>query len=153
MYYSTLSTSITEATTKMLALRDVCRCSTKTLTDAQNDCLYEYFHEMCFGEDDKQLALDNLYVDRTTKHLYVIEACDWTDDTLRYYYEELIPTVTLYKDDLGNLYYDEGKTENGLHLLVLVEKAGDHYTYTNNTWYEDTDRLSDLYTKIEAEVR
>lgn len=152
MYYSTLSTTITEATNKMLALREVCRCSTKTLSDIQNDCLCEYFYEMCFGEDDKQLALDNLYVDHTTKHLYVIEACDWTDDTPRYYYEELTPLTTLYKDDLGNLYYDEGLTENGVHLLVLVERDGDHYTYTQNTWYEDTDRLSDLYTKIEVEV-
>ena len=154
MYYSTKSKTITEATNKMLAAKNnlVRHCLNDDLSEAQQNCLYEYFHEMCFGEDDKQVALAHLYVDTINNHIYVPEICDDVDDTPLYYYETLIPTVTLYKDDLGNLYYDEGKTENGLHLLVLVEKAGDHYTYTHNTWYEDTDRLSDLYTKIEAEV-
>ena len=152
MYYSK---TITEATNKMLAVKNnlVRHCSFSDLSEAQQNCLYEYFHEMCFGEDDKQLALTHLYVDTVNNHIYVMEICDDVDDTPLYYYEELIPTVTLYKDDLGNLYYDEGLTEDGLHLLILVEKDDEYYTYTYNTWYEDSDRLATLYTKIEAEVR
>ena len=68
-------------------------------------------------------------------------------------YIETCSTITLYKDDLGNLYYDEGLTDDGLHLLILVEEDNGHYTYTHNTWYEDADRLAELYTKIKVEVR
>lgn len=156
MYIQTRSKTITEATNKMLAVKNnlVRHCSFDDLSEAQQNCLCEYFHEMCFGEDDKRLALTHLYVDIVNNHIYVMEICDDADDTPLYYYETLIPTVTLYKDDLGNLYYDNGLFMGAEpHQLILVEKENGHYIYTQNTWYEDGDRLATLYTKIEAEVR
>lgn len=151
MYIQTRSKTIPQSTAKLNALKSVIHCTRQTLTDIQNECLGEYLEDLKPYTEDIKLALDNLYVDLTNNHLYILEMSD-EGDSIQYYYTELIPTVTLYKDDLGNLYYDEGLTEDGLHLLVLVEKIDDHYIYTHDTWYEDTDRLAELYTKIEVEV-
>jgi hypothetical protein len=129
-------------------------CTFDQLNEQQQDTLIEYLEDLKQYTEDIKLALENLYVNLDNDHIYILEVSDDYDDSIQYYYCELTPLVTLYKDDLGNLYHDEGLTCNGdQHLLVLVEEDNGHYTYTHNTWYEDADRLAELYTKIEVEVR
>lgn len=155
MYTQTRSKTIAEATTKLFDIKAsdmVYGCPRAALTDIQNECLSEYLDWLNPYGDDVSIALENLYVNLTDNHLYVLEIADDGYDGTEYFYCELVPLMTLYKDDLGNLYYDEGLTEDGLHLLILVEEHDGHYILTQNTWYEDTDRLFELYTEIEVEV-
>lgn len=156
MYTETCSKTISEATSKLLkakATDAVFSCHRDALNDIQKDCLGEYLDWLKPYTDDINLALNNIYVNPIDNHLYVLEMADDGDDNIEYYYYELVPLTTLYKDDLGNLYYDGGLTEDGLRLLILVEEDNGHYIYTHNTWYEDADRLAELYTTIELEVR
>lgn len=157
MYIETRSKTVAEATHKLFHSEvgnSVVSRTIEQLTDIQRECLDEYLDFMEYYEEDIDLAIENLYVNLDDNHLYILEVVDDYDDNIEYYYYELIPIVTLYKDDLGNLYHDEGLTcEGDQHLLVVVEEDNGHYTYTHNTWYEDADRLAELYTKIEVEVK
>lgn len=158
MYTQTRSKTVAEATHKLFHSEvgnSVVSRLKEQLTDIQNECLAEHLDFMEYYGEDINLALENLYGSLDDNHIYVLEATDDGDGNIEYYYEELVPLTILYKDDLGNLYYDEGLVVmfgEEYHRLILVEEDNGHYTYTHNIWYEDTNRLSELYTKIEVEV-
>lgn len=155
MYIQTRSKTIAEATDKLYDAKCcdlVFGCPKEALTDPQREVLGEYLEDIKQYTEDVQLAIENIHVNLTDNHIYVLEMADDCNDGIEYFYCELVPLTTLYKDDLGSLYYDEGLTDDGLHLLVLIEEDNGHYINTHITWYEDSDRLSELYTKIEVEV-
>jgi hypothetical protein len=156
MYTQTRSKTVAEATHKLFHSEvgnSVASRTIEQLTDLQRECLDEYLADIRQYTEDIKLALENLYVNLDNDHIYILEVADDYDDSIQYYYCELTPLATLYEDALGNLYYDNGIVENDTHQLILVEKDDDHYIYTQETWYEDADRLAELYTKTYVEVR
>ena len=93
MYKQTLSTTIREATVKLYKTKPDDRIShmpCELLTDAQQECLGEYFFENGFSKKDRDFAEFHLLVNRTDDHLYVLINMD-DDDEQMFFYEELIP--------------------------------------------------------------
>lgn len=95
MYLETHSKSIAEATDKLYDAKScdlVFGCPPEALTDAQRDVLYEVLNSYGFSaNEDRRLALENLYVNLTDDHIYILEMSDGGDDNIEYYYTELVP--------------------------------------------------------------
>lgn len=156
MYNKTLSKTIAEATDKLFAATEnylVFHCPIGGLTSAQIECFGEYFYEMGYSVEEMSFAADYIYVNLSNDHIYVLEICDGVDDTPRYYYEELFPTVELLQDQNGNLYYYEGVDEDTEYRkATIVEKHGDRYINTSITVYM-TDEEFTQTTRIVVEMR
>lgn len=156
MYKETLSTTITEATERLFALTEnylVFNCPTEALTDAQVECLGEYFYEMGYSVEERRFASNHIYVNLSNDHLYIVEICDGEDDTPRYYFEEIVPTIELLRDINGNLYCYEGIDEDTpYHKATIVEEYDGKYINTMMTVYMTDEELAQT-TKITVEGR
>lgn len=156
MYTQTRAKTIPEATDKLYNAKCcdlVFGCTKEQLTDIQREVLGEYLEDIKQYTDDVKLALNNLYVNLTDDHIYVLEAADDGNDGVEYYYYELVPLTTLYKDTNGNLWYYEGYDEQSkLHRVVVIDEDDGHYTNTSITWYMTDEEFNEC-TTIELEVR
>lgn len=99
LFKSTLSTTITEATKKLLEVKsgDFITASPEALTDAQRECLAEYFHEMEYTDDEVATVKEYLLVNLTDDHLYVLEDGSYPEEPPMYHYEELVPDKPVRK--------------------------------------------------------
>lgn len=96
MYLETRSKTIKEATDKLYeakACNIVLGCYPNQFTEAQKEVFYEYFYGIANFEEDCVLVVDNIYVNLTDDHIYVLAMADGEDDTTDYYYEELDPNA------------------------------------------------------------
>ena len=156
MYYSTVSNTISEATEKLFTLKSndlVFGCPIEALTDAQRDCLYEYFHEMGLPKAEQSLVSEHLYNNLTDNHIYILEECEGTNGDALYFYEELVPTVELLQDQLGNLYYYEGLDEDtSYYKATIVEEHNGRYINTSIMVYMTNEELEQT-TRIVVEMR
>ena len=156
MYNKTLSTTIAEATERLFAATEdylVFNCPKEALTEPQRDCLAEYFFEMGFSKEEKDFCSNHIYNNLSNDHIYILEICDCEDDAPRYYYSELIPTVELLQDQLGNLYYYEGVDEDTqYHKATIIEKHNGRYINTSITVYMTNEELEQT-TRIVVEMR
>ena len=94
MYKETLAKTVAQATNNLFILNPddfVFHCDMDCITDAQKDTLCEYLTwlDYCYDRADRQLVLDNLFVNLTNDSLYVIAISDDGDDNIEYYFEEL----------------------------------------------------------------
>ena len=149
MYNITHSKTVAEATDKLCKHlgNSVQPCTKENLSELQRETLGEYLDWLKQYQDELKLGLENLYVNTENNNLYILEMADDYDDNVEFYYFEIESLAVLYRDTLGNLYYDNGIVENDTHQLILVEEDEGHYIYTQETWYEDEDRLNLYYTK------
>ena len=156
MYYSTVSQTISEATAKLLTLKSndlVFNCPIGALTDAQRDCLSEYFHEMGLPKAEREVVAEHLYNNLTDNHIYILEECEGTNGDVFYFYEELIPTIELLQDQNGNLYYYEGLDEDtSYYKATIVEEHNGRYINTSIMVYM-TDEELEQTTRIVVEGR
>ena len=134
MYIQTRSKSIAEATDKLYALKPcdlIYGCPKEALTDAQREVLDAELYNLEPFEEDYKLALENLYVNLTDDHIYILEMADYEDDENEYYFVELVPHTNIYKDPNGNLWnlcdYD---ADEKLYKMTVVECDDGHYTDT-----------------------
>ena len=157
MYTQTRSKSISEATDKLYNAKScdlVFGCTTEQLTDAQREALYEVLDSYGYAVyvEDRKLALENLYVNLTDDHIYILEMADDGDDNIEYYYTEIVPNTTIYKDANGNLWYCvDYDTNDKLYEVTVVDEDNGHYTNTNITWYMTEEELNEC-TTLEVEV-
>jgi hypothetical protein len=100
MYLETRSQTITEAIDKLYALKTadlVYHADSWGLTEAQKTELNEYLNWIDYTRDDatedRKLALENCYVNLTDDHIYVLEMADGENDTVEYYFTELVPNL------------------------------------------------------------
>lgn len=99
MYIETRSKTITEAIDKLYAAKTedlVFHADSWGLTEAQKTALHEYLDWLDYTHDDanedRKLALENIYVNLTDDHIYVLEMADCCDDVnIEYYFAELVP--------------------------------------------------------------
>ena len=97
MYLETRSKTITEAIDKLYAAKTedfVFHADSWSLTDDQKEALAEYLNWLDYTHDDanedRKLALENCYVNLTDDHIYVLEMADGGNDTVEYYFTELV---------------------------------------------------------------
>ena len=156
MFNKTLSTTIAEATERLFAATEeflVFGCPKEALTEPQRDCLAEYFFEMGFSKEEKDFCSNHIYNNLSNDHLYILEICDAEDDTPRYFYEELIPTIELLRDINGNLFYYEGLDEDtSYHKATMVEEHNGRYINTSIMVYMTNEELEQT-TRIVVEGR
>ena len=160
MYIETRSKTIAEATDKLYDLKPcdlVFGCPPEALTDAQKEVLDDFLNTLDYALDDasedRKLAIENLYVNLTDDHIYVLEMeDDHYEDTVMYHYTELVPIITIYKDADGNLWnYIDYDVDDKTHKMTVVEEDDGHYTDTGITWYMTQAEFNQL-AKIEVEV-
>lgn len=112
------------------------------LTMEQELCVGSYITEKSFDEEQVD---NNIYLDPSNGHLFIIIDDDTTD--------ELIPTYFFYKDEKGNVWdcigcdYDTCEYE----VAVIVVEDDGHYISTGITWYMFEDEFDKL-ERIEVEV-
>ena len=112
------------------------------LTLEQELCVDSYITEKSFDEEQVD---NNIYLDPSNGHLFIIIDDDTTD--------ELIPTYVFYRDEKGNIWdcigYDEATNE---YEVVVIDIDDDgHYTFTGITWYMFGDEFDKL-ERIEVEA-
>jgi hypothetical protein len=106
MYTKTLSKTIAEATDKLYAIKHcdlIFGCTLDALTNAQTEAFAEHSEVWCYDDEDKVLALANLFVNLSDDHIYALEMCDGDDDTPRYYFVDIAPQIHLRQDKNGEL--------------------------------------------------
>lgn len=106
MYTQTLSRTISKAVKRLFAVKRgdlVFRCTLNALNDAQTEAFAEHSEMYCYDDEDKALALENLFVNHTDDHIYVLEVCDGEDDTPRYYFSDITPQIHLRQNAYGEL--------------------------------------------------
>lgn len=94
MYKETLAKTVTQATTNLFTLKPddfIFHCDMDCITDDQRECLCEYLSwlDYCYDNADRNLVLDNLFVNLTDDSIYVLEIEDDCDGNIKYYYIEL----------------------------------------------------------------
>lgn len=108
----------------------------------QELCVGSYITEKSFDEEQVD---NNIYLDPSNGHLFIIIDDDTTD--------ELIPTYVFFKDEKGNVWDCIGYADDTCEYEVVVVDIDDdgHYTSTNITWYMSDDEFDKL-ERIEVEV-
>ena len=166
LFKSTLSTTITEATKKLLEVKSddfIFGATPEALTDEQRECLGEYFHEMEYTDDEIATVMEHIFVNPTDDHLYVIED-DGLEDPM-YYYEELVsdkqtrelmevkvwfdftrhPLVSM---DIPNGYQCIGTDEDD-NIIYRKEVMMSFHSMTEaHRWADEQNRVSPSYRHI-----